>query len=34
MTFVWFQELVVRLTDQSDLFFLYTLKLSEEDFQT
>ena len=27
------QELVVRLTDEKDLFFLYTLKLTEEDFQ-
>ena len=29
-----FQELVVRLTDESDLFFLFTLNISEEDFQT
>ncbi|XP_064625249.1 spindle assembly abnormal protein 6 homolog [Lineus longissimus] len=28
------KELVVRLTDESDLFFLYTLKLGEEDFQS
>lgn len=28
------KELVVRLTDEKDLFFLYTLRLGEEDFQT
>lgn len=28
------KELVVRLTDEKDLFFLYTLKLTEEDFQS
>ncbi|XP_046374795.2 spindle assembly abnormal protein 6 homolog [Haliotis rufescens] len=28
------KELVVRLTDESDLFFLYTLRLGEEDFQS
>ncbi|XP_064604858.1 spindle assembly abnormal protein 6 homolog isoform X2 [Liolophura sinensis] len=28
------KELVVRLTDDQDLFFLYTLRLSEEDFQS
>ena len=27
------QELVVRLTDERDLFFLYTLRIGEEDFQ-
>ena len=27
------KELVVRLTDERDLFFLYTLRLGEEDFQ-
>ncbi len=27
------KELVVRLTDESDLFFLHTLRLSEEEFQ-
>ncbi|KAK7484096.1 hypothetical protein BaRGS_00024708 [Batillaria attramentaria] len=28
------KELVVRLTDEKDLFFLYTLRLGEEDFQS
>ncbi|ELU04624.1 hypothetical protein CAPTEDRAFT_198072 [Capitella teleta] len=28
------KELVMRLTDDSDLFFLYTLRLTEEDFQS
>ncbi|CAH1775917.1 unnamed protein product [Owenia fusiformis] len=28
------KELVIRLTDENDLFFLYTLKLNEEDFQS
>lgn len=28
------KELVVRLTDERDLFFLYTLRLGEEDFQS
>ncbi|XP_045158062.2 spindle assembly abnormal protein 6 homolog [Mercenaria mercenaria] len=28
------KELVVRLTDDKDLFFLYTLRLGEEDFQS
>ncbi|XP_013408706.2 spindle assembly abnormal protein 6 homolog [Lingula anatina] len=28
------KELVVRLTDETDLFFLYTLRLNEEDFQS
>ncbi|KAL3867901.1 hypothetical protein ACJMK2_040745 [Sinanodonta woodiana] len=28
------RELVVRLTDEKDLFFLYTLRLGEEDFQS
>ncbi|XP_074642079.1 spindle assembly abnormal protein 6 homolog [Tubulanus polymorphus] len=28
------KELVVRLTDENDLFFLYTLRLGEEDFQS
>ncbi|KAK3091357.1 hypothetical protein FSP39_019232 [Pinctada imbricata] len=28
------KELVVRLTDDRDLFFLYTLRLGEEDFQS
>ncbi|KAL4236190.1 Spindle assembly abnormal protein 6 [Mactra antiquata] len=27
------KELVVRLTDEKDLFFLYSLRLGEEDFQ-
>ena len=27
------KELIVRLTNESDPFFLYTLSLSEEDFQ-
>ncbi|XP_029639150.1 spindle assembly abnormal protein 6 homolog [Octopus sinensis] len=27
------KELVIRLTDEKDLFFLYTLHLGEEDFQ-
>ena len=27
------QELVVRLTDETDPFFLFTLALGEEDFQ-
>ena len=27
------QELLVRLTDERDPFFLYTLALGEEDFQ-
>lgn len=35
MTFFLFyqQDLVVRLTDDSDLYFLYNLVISEEDFQ-
>ncbi|CAL1531080.1 unnamed protein product [Lymnaea stagnalis] len=28
------KELVVKLTDDQDLFFLYTLRLAEEDFQS
>lgn len=27
------KELMIRLTDEKDLFFLYTLKLGEDDFQ-
>ena len=27
------QELIVRLTDEADPFFLYTLALGEADFQ-
>lgn len=27
------QELLVRLTDESDPFFLYSLALGEDDFQ-
>jgi len=28
-----FQNLVIRLTDEKDPFFLYTLSLGEDDFQ-
>ena len=30
---VFLQVLVLRLTDEKDLFFLYTLQINEEDFQ-
>ncbi|KAK2149873.1 hypothetical protein LSH36_433g02018 [Paralvinella palmiformis] len=32
--FISFSDLVVTLTDETDLFFLYSLKLTEEDFQS
>ena len=29
-----FQELIIKLTDELDPFFLYSLYMSEEDYQT